>query len=293
VQREEYIAAATRGHAFVAELVSAGRESSTYLLLVPLALAESRLGLHDDALNHIARAIELLSAEGGAGVRLGEAYEVRAYIAVQLSDRAAFLEYARACDVQYQLGTQNGLRARQLKLLDAARSARLIEPAHAPSESGVHTLSSEEARSTVSSLLESARGPAELYQCALALLARAVGAVSGILYLVKHEDVVGAAQFGGPTPSANLEEVAAKLVRGTLAEDDATQSGADSTEVSAPGSSASDAQFFPIVLTHQHDERTVVTGVAFMALNTRVVRRIPILLVQTLSKALFDAAAPE
>jgi hypothetical protein len=254
----------------------------------PLALAESRLGLHADAVRHIQTAITTLSAEGGAGVGLGRAYEVRAYIALFMADEAAFREYASACEAQYRLGTQNGLLARHAKLMSAARAAGLIEPADTTA-ADLRALESADVQTTVSSALGKARGSAERSLCALQLLGRATRSDSGFLYLMQQSEATLAAQLGSPTPWLEMDDLVAKLLTEAIEEEDTTQSGNDTSAEPRSAWTAIDARFMPILLSHPIDQGIVVTGLALMSVDASATRRIPTTLVHALSKALFDA----
>jgi tetratricopeptide (TPR) repeat protein len=288
VHQEDCQSAAMRGHAFFAQMEAAGREYCTDLVLVPLALAESRIGLHQEALRHIQNAIGTLSAEGGVGVRLGEAYEVRAYIALRMADVSEFHEYAKACEVQYRLGSQNGLLARHGKLMNAARTAGLIE-ALDTTDADVRALAGEEAQSTVLTLLRQAHGSTERSERALQLLGRAIRSSSGFLYLTRHDSAVLVAQLGSPTPWLEMDDLVARLLAEAVEEEDTTQTGDSQAETPVSAWTAKDARFMPILLSHLQDNRRVITGVALMSLDSGGARRVPTTLVRALSKALFDA----
>jgi hypothetical protein len=159
VQQEEFELAVTQGRALLVQMEAASVDYGIHHLLSPLALAESQLGSQPDALRHIQTAIDLLSAEGGGGVHLGRAYEVRAYIALDAADASAFREYADACAIQYRLGSGNNLLARHERLVAAARNAGLIEAGAIP-ELDTHA-AADDLRSTVHTLFETAHGSAE------------------------------------------------------------------------------------------------------------------------------------
>ncbi|HET6335759.1 MAG TPA: hypothetical protein VFG30_21185 [Polyangiales bacterium] len=288
VHQKDCQSAVMRGDAFFSQMQTHRREYGTFLVLVPLALAESQIGFHDGALSHIQAAIEIQSAEGGAGVRLGEAYEVRAYIALYMADLSAFREYSNACETQYRLGSQNGLLARHGKLMNAARSAGLIE-ALDTTDADARALSGEDAQSSVLTVLGEAHGSPERTRCALELLGRATRSSSGFLYLIRHDAAVLAAQLGSPTPWLEMDDRVARLLAEAVEEEDTTQSGDSLAEAPASSWTANDMRFTPILLSHADNDRRVVTGVALMSLDSRGARRVPTALVHALSKALFDA----
>jgi hypothetical protein len=288
VHQAEFISAARRGQAFCAQMEAQGREYSSYLVLTPLALAETRIGLHENALSHIQTSIAILSEDGGAGVRLGEAYEVGAYIAVHMADAAAFRAYAQACEAQYGLGNQNRLLARHRKLMSVARSAGLIESL-GTLDADDRGLAAEDMQSTVLTLFEKARGSADRRQRALQLLGRATRSSSGFLYLIQEDAAVLSAQLGSPTPWLEMDELVSRLLREAVEEDDTTHDGDSLAEAPLSSWTAKDARFTPILLSHPHAKGRVVTGVALMSLDSRGARRIPTTLVHALSKALFEA----
>jgi hypothetical protein len=239
-------------------------------------------------LSHIQNAIATLSAEGGAGVGLGRAYEVRAYIALFMMDAPAFHEYANACEVQYRLGSQNGLLSRHAKLLSAARAAGLIEPADT-AEADMRALASADMQSAVLTVLGRARGSAERSLCALQLLGRATRSDSGFLYLMQHDEATLAAQLGSPTPWLEMDDLVARLLAEAVEEEHTTQTGDDQAQEPRSVWTARDPRFMPILLSHPHDNGTVVTGLALMSIDSSGPRPVPTTLVHALSKALFDA----
>jgi len=286
VQQDAFEFAVTQGRALLTRLEAAGTDYGIHHLLTPLALAESRFGLQSDALRHIQSAIDHLSAEGGGGVHLGQAYEVRAYVALYMADARAFSEYADACADQYRLGSRNNLLARHERLIVAARNTGLIEGSAIP-EPDVRA-GAEDVRTTVLTLFETARGAAERCERALRLLANAMRSTSGFLYLVSDGETVLAAQLGSPTPLLDMDERSTLLVREAVLREDMTETVTGTTGVTESWMEG-ESRFAAVVLSHPSEHGNIVTGVVWLARGSSALRRPPTLLVQALSKALYDA----
>jgi hypothetical protein len=123
---------------------------------------------------------------------------------------------------------------------------------------------------------------------ALRLLANAMRSTSGFLYLVREEETVLAAQLGSPTPLLDMDERSIGLVRDAGDDDDTTQTSSGPT--GQPNSwTEGESCFGAVVLSHPAEHRNVITGVAWLTHNGSALQTAPILLVQALSKALYDA----
>jgi hypothetical protein len=268
----------------------AGLHASAFVVLVPLSLAEDALGQTESALAHVDQAIELLSLDDGGGVQLGGAYEARARIALRMGDEAAFVRAADACERQYRLGGQRTLLARHKKLITAARKTGLIAPDPlAPSENaGFPSL--EEMRATVASALGVASDIEHKAQQALSLLGRFTDCDAGFLYLRTPSGPALLAQLGAAEPMPDMDACAARL----MLEDgtEVTQDAVETTNHLWIGQDGS--RYLPMLLWHHAERAGLVVGVAIMCFKPDVAQRMPTVLLDALSHALYDAVdAPQ
>jgi tetratricopeptide (TPR) repeat protein len=289
-RQELYAEAVAKGRELLAGMQAVNIQNNQHNLLVSLAFAEARAGQTDAALGHIQNAIEILGAEGGTGVQLGAAYEVRAQIALVMRDAEAFHRAASACQAQYQIGGQAGLLARHEKLLRAARKAGVIS---GPQSGAIDALpaGSDDVQSTVSTVLGTAHGPEERAERALALLGRFSRCEAGYLYVLQRQGPVLVAQLGSAPPMLDMDGFATRFLLDALDQREVTQTEMAHTtpEPTAMLTTSDTKRFTPMLLSHAGDRGMSVTGVALMSVDPRSSVRMPTRLLQALSKALYDA----
>jgi hypothetical protein len=264
--------------------------ANTYMVRIPLAFAQARVGQLDAALAHIGTAIEFLSAESAGSVQLGAAYEVRAQIAIVMRDATAYAKYADLCLEQYRIGNQVSLLSRHEKLVRAARRANLIVGPKSQ-DLAITPRSGDDVQSTVSTVLGSAHGPEERAERAVALLGRFSRCDVGYLYVLQRTGPALVAQLGSVPPMHDMDGFATRFLLDALDHRDVTQTEVASVSVPPQTSwtSSESRRFTPMLLSHHGDNGLAVTGVAIMAADTRNSVRVPTRLLQALSKALYDA----
>jgi hypothetical protein len=288
IHQEKFQEAVDRGQLLLAAL-EAEQLGSAYSVWVPLALAESHVLRTDDALLHIHGAIDLLSADGGCGVLLGTAYEVRARIAIHMADVAAFDEFAAACDVQYRLGKSPALLARHERLLRNAIEMGLLTVVRQPTtNASVGGMDGQHA--TVTSELGLAQGPSERADRALLLLGRASQSSFGFLYLLTSAGPTLVAQLGAAVAWPEMDAQVEKFLARALAADAITQSGNTGTSASNLLWGTNEGmRFAPLLLSHRDDRALHVVGLALIAVGQDSSLRPDAHLLQMVSRTLRDA----
>jgi tRNA A-37 threonylcarbamoyl transferase component Bud32/tetratricopeptide (TPR) repeat protein len=260
-------------------------------LLLRLAEAQSVLGEHERAIENIQTAIAGWSCEGATGVRLGEAYELRAWIALRMSDAVTFGECASLAEAQYRLGGGHPtLLARHEKLTQAARKAGLIaqpSAADAPDSS----LSRSQFESQMSTVFNQARNPEQRAQQALERLLRKSRSSAGCLYLVKGQYPLCVAKLGALCESVDVDArvVNYLLEQAHLHDATDTKSATNPPEVTWSDSEHAEFQLVPMLLSHSSPDGRVLTGVAVMQVEPGAALRTPVRLLQTLSRAFHES----
>jgi tRNA A-37 threonylcarbamoyl transferase component Bud32/tetratricopeptide (TPR) repeat protein len=288
-RQERYPEAVARGETLLQTMREKNIVGNSYSVLVPLAFTQARNGDTAAALANITKAIEILSVDSSTGVQLGAAYEVRAQIAIGMRDAEAFGQSAAACFEQYRIGNQASLLSRHEKLVRAARKAGLIESPQAPQLELSST--SEDVRSTVSTVLSSAHGPEERAERALALLGRFSRCDSGYLYILQRTGPALVAQLGTTPPMLDMDGFATRFLLDALDQREATQTevGSSPQPPQATWTISETRRYMPMLLSHPGDDGMSVTGVVVMAMDSRGPVRMPTRLLQALSKALYEA----
>jgi tetratricopeptide (TPR) repeat protein len=289
-RQRDYQAAVERGTQLCDSLNAAAGHYATYRVLVPVALAESRLGQHTNALNHIQAAIDFFSAEGGGGLWLSEAYEVRAYIAIDMADADTFVTYAAACEREQRLSGYSGPVFQHEKLLRAARDAQLIDSGGPSVQLDLSAVRAADIDPSVVTVLGMAHNAAERAQRALNLLGQALHCQLGFLYLSGRNGLTIAAQLGTPTTWFGMDQLLADFAKAALDAENVTQTAVsdDAVELTRWKVSGS-TSFTPILLSHPSEQGLIVAGVALLALDEAGLRSVPTRLLHALSKALVDA----
>jgi len=286
-------------------------------ILVQLADAESSLGDYASAIAHIDRAIEKWSFGGGRGVHLAEAYEIRALIALRMSDRKDFEHYAGLCEAQYQVGRHGPLLAKHRKLLHDARKVGLIEPEKPASvREGVGGSTSTaqsvvELQTAISTVFSQARTADQRTAQALKLLTKQSRCRAGCLYLLKRHGATLVAKLGSlpglfdldvRVQQFLLEQTSARestMTQAVEADPVARGWSLDERSQTEPGgfswtaTESSGTRVVPFLLSHPHRNGTAVTGVAVMLVAPGAPLRVPARLLQALSKAFEESGDAE
>jgi predicted transcriptional regulator len=259
-------------------------------LLLPLAEAKSLLGQHDQAIEHIDTAISALSHDGGCGARLGEAYEVRAWIALRLGDVARLREYAAASAAQYRIGSHPFLLARHDKLLQAARKAGLLAPLTA-ADARDSSIPRGPCDSQMSTVLNKARSPEQRAQHGLERLLRQSRSTAGWLYIVKDQRPVRMAQLGTLPCDFDVDaRVSSYLLdQSNWLEMTDTKSATNPPEVAWFAPESAELPLVPVLLSHPTPQGRALTGVAVLQPAPGAALRTPVRLLQALSRAFHEA----
>jgi tetratricopeptide (TPR) repeat protein len=290
VRRERFADAVARGRRFLAAMEERGMHATMYSIQTALALAESSIGETEQALKHVHAAIDYLAAEGGSGVALGQAYEVRGYIALALNDALALREYSARCQEQYGIGKQPGLMARSDKLRRAGRRAGLLTGPRSVEMDASQLQGPDDVHTAVSTVFSTAQGPEERAERALQLLGRFTRCQGGFLYIMQRQGPTLVAQLGSVTPPLDIDNFVHKILLDALEQREVTQTEmSTSPEAKFLSTVTEGGRFIPVLLSHPGRDGMSITGVAIMSVPAKGTIRMPTRLIHSLSKALYDA----
>ena len=237
-------------------------------VMVPLALAEAKLGEHESALDRLDRAIHYREGMGSTGLNLGWAYEVRARVAIWMRDQVGYVRAAAACAREYGHGRGGSSFASKYEALRAeARQAGLASVSQLPPPAAPDSVASYLSTLSASTALE------DRMSLALSLIVSSSGAQSGVLYRMNSRGGSRASMvlercacsFDGPIPDQVVAWVSSVLATDL---DDA-----DETASETPDSQRSDGsgQWFPVAIGCRREGRYERTGAALLWFEAQVV----------------------
>ncbi|MET0341021.1 MAG: protein kinase [Polyangiales bacterium] len=244
------------GHAY---LETASRNGLGYLrnqLRMPLALALSKTGAHEEAVALAQLVIDELLALASTGLNLAAAYETRARIDLDRGDRASFERYATLCAEQSRAGERR---------LVGAKYQRLVRHG---SEADPSVLDDVPEVPQFTSTLTNCHSAGDRARCGLAWLARHSGATGGVLYTHTVLGLVRSATFGDIELGPSLDDWARDYFARELEQEvDATAglSLPPAPKLPEPRG-GSTMRHVPVLLTHQSERGYAITGVALLLL---------------------------
>jgi hypothetical protein len=242
-QGRAYLAAASR-----AEL---GTSAELWIALASCVI-EAKLG-RANAAHPVDALIEHCLAMGATGLRLGLVYEARARIAILQADAAGYERYRGLCEWELVKAANPALSAKLQRLTREAQQRKVI--AEAPMREGARNLPT----TTIRVRLNACSDAAERARVALALLAQRSGATEGHLYQLRGDVPTLVASIGGREPDATLADIVQEYIAAEVSAD--TQAtGMTEVVTSAPAVGAT--LFRPVLLSHDVDGRSVITGIA-------------------------------
>jgi hypothetical protein len=267
-------------------------------LEVPMAMAEARLGLAEEAVVRLDTLLGSLAALSPTWVPRGVAHEERARLALLIGDRIGYEDHAAAAAAIYRPGKMPGLARRYEQLMAEARrgvpgddgvgQARAM-PSAPSVPSDAHDTPMD---SSVNTLLGACHGPEERARHALDLLLDDSGASAGYLFAMSHAGPSLVAQFnaGGSEPAldAQLDRYLAQHLEepaGSTPLEIVTQAGSDPS-----GWVLSDGlTYFPFILRVYRQDQLRVGALALLALPSAEVPTVSGDLLGALADALLDA----
>jgi tRNA A-37 threonylcarbamoyl transferase component Bud32 len=233
---------------------------------MPLAIAEARLGL-PDAIARADHVIHQLLELGATGLNLGLAFETRARVALEQSDRAGYEAFSERCKVEFSRGLNPALAARYQRLRRAAQQKAAVSIAPPPTDSLTAAIRWK-------ARIRSCENSTERAQMALAWLSEQTGARDGFLYYVVGEDAVLVAGTG---MTREPPEVLSQMVRDYLAAESAGDGATRGSEAPAADGAESpvhiEALYRPVLLSHSVDQGFAISGVAVFVVEPE--RRFP------------------
>jgi tRNA A-37 threonylcarbamoyl transferase component Bud32 len=234
---------------------------------MPLALALAALDDLQAATEHADAALRTFEQLGSRGIHLVLAYETRARVALAARDMTEYVRCTELCAAQCAAANSRVLNAKYEKLKRAASSVevRVSLPAlDAADEFSVLT------GSQLTSVLVGCNQPNDRAQRALDLLMRRCGAQAGYLYLLGPHGPNLVAQVGTRDVARGLLAFVEEYLDLQLQDDD-LQTGsqdADADEVQGVWIDDEGRVHHPILLSHQSETGSVVTGLAIAVMRS-------------------------
>jgi tetratricopeptide (TPR) repeat protein len=155
-----------------------------------LALAETKLGDYDSAVQRLDRLISSQRALGVVGLHLGASFEARARAAIWAKDAKGFAQFVRLTAHEYRHGHAAGLQARCERLREEAQRGGLEppDPDAALLQVAPIALQSEPSiTQIIECALEAAETPEQRAAAVLRVLCETAGVEAGHLYLVQTD----------------------------------------------------------------------------------------------------------
>lgn len=247
-------------------------------LEIPMAHAEARLGLAEEAVVRLDALLDALAATGAPSwVPLGIVHEERARLALGLGDHEGFEHHAAAAAAVFRPGKMPGLARRYEQLMAEARRAEqgsAVMGSRPPSQTSWREAPELRSDSSVHSLLAACTGPQARARRALEILLRDSGANAGCLFaMTAHGPVLRAMHEGGepdPTLHERLDDFFARHLvggEGTMSLDLATEVDA----VPSGWTLADSRTYFPFILRVYRQDSLQVAGLALLSLPSGAV----------------------
>lgn len=240
-----------------------------------LALAEAKLGLHDQAAARLAAVIEHQLELGISGLRLGANYEARARVAIWAADPMTAGEYMRLTAREYRYGQGSALGARYERLFqEAYRVGGTRLPSLSEFESAGQSSGPTSATVVVTQAMKGAGGATERAERALDLLCNERAVAVGYLYLFSPTGVRLVACRGARAPLDGVSELVTRFLARELAESE----GPTRVEMAATPEPATEAHYFtdgrganyhPFLLRGTIGRDVRYAGVAVLAFEDR------------------------
>jgi tetratricopeptide (TPR) repeat protein len=233
---------------------------------MPLALALAALGDHAAAIAYADAAARSFEQLGSLGLHLVLAYETRARVALAARDMAEYVRYAGLCAEQCAAANSRVLNAKYEKLKRMASSAevRVSLPALGAADEFSMLTGSQ-----LTSVLVGCNLPNDRAQRTLDLLTRRCGAQAGYLYLLGAHGPSLVAQIGSRDAGRGLLAFVDEYLDLQLQDDD-LKTGSQDADVDETLGAWIDEEgkhHHPILLSHQAETGSVVTGLAIAVMR--------------------------
>lgn len=200
-----------------------GIVAQAHPLVRALALAEAKLGAHDDACRRLDGLIAAQTQLGVTGLHLGATYEARARIAIWAGDEAAVEKYARLTAQEYRHGLGSPLGARYERLMDEARRTVASPLPRLRDFESTHVAGARESATVVvTQLLRGVETPEDRAARVLEVLCSGTTSVAGYLYLCTPDGPKLIASLGPEAPDGLFDYACDYLDRELHASDGET-----------------------------------------------------------------------
>ncbi|HVW26837.1 MAG TPA: protein kinase [Polyangiaceae bacterium] len=252
----------------------------TSYILMPLAIAQARLGDGDAASKTVERAALLITELGSTGLNLGLVHETRARMALALGDRAEFARQVSLCKDVFTARGNPALVTKFEKLRRREAPRRMSSAVRL----GAAGLTATTATGTLR--LDLCSEPDARFGCALTMVMDECGASRGVMYLVGEHGPFEAASCG------EADDALRRVALDCLADGMADQESTGLCESFAAGDSLEVPQepkrehLRPVLLTHDGDEGFVVTGVVVVAVSNETPFAFPAAMAREISQHL-------
>lgn len=262
-----------------------------HYLKMPVALAQAKLGDHQNAIKTADSALEHFERLGSSGINLGLAYETRARIAIYMSDYESYRRYAQACAVHLTTKGNSALAAKYEALEREAKDPKF----------GFDTISkladSPSGNKTLVARLVSERliGLTALHERARAILELIIEhsqTEGGFLYTLQKTGPVLSARSGDHQPPAEIETLVKNHLIVELDDTrDVTAMGDDEEsylEQITKWTGVSSDKYHPVLLGHYTKSGFAVTGLAVLLLDPTKGFKYPSELIDVVSRFLMN-----
>jgi hypothetical protein len=223
IELGEFEKAAAEGNRALEICTAHGMVARAQPLVRTLALAEAKLGAHDEACKRLDALIAAQTELGVSGLLLGATYEARARIAIWASDEAAVERYARLTAQEYRHGLGSPLGARYERLMDEARRKVALTLPKLMDFGATHAAGGREAATMVMThLFQGTETTRDRGRRILEVLCSGSASVAGYLYLLTDAGPLLIALQGAEEPEGLREHVSDCLMRDLRASDGET-----------------------------------------------------------------------
>jgi hypothetical protein len=255
---------------------------------MPLALALAALGEREAAASLADAVVERFENLECRGIHLVLAYETRARVAMAARETALYIRYAALCAEQCAAANSRVLNAKYEKLKRAAISADArssLPVLDAPDVFAALT------GSKLTSILVGCNLPNDRAQRAIDLLMKRSGVQEGYLYLLGPHGPSLVAQLGRAEPSRGLAGFVDEYLDAQLQDNDLTTRSQEAETAEAAGVFLDEdaARCHAILLSHQNETGSVVTGLAIAVTRNDQAFAHPGTLAAHLSRLFHDA----
>ncbi len=260
---------------------------------MPLALIDASLGEYENAVKNADAAVAHLRDLRATGLNLGNAYEVRAHVAILMNDHEAFSTYAELCAEQFRAGHNPALTAKYEKLMQLARRLRLGVSDTLAHAADLPAYDTQNMSSLVGSMLINCEGRGDRLRRALEILVAQANCSGGFLFTMQADGPRLCCQVGDCSPPEKMDRLVRQYVRremGGIRDMTATVADFVASCVSEfDWTNPEGEEYRPVLLGHDAECGFYITGAALLLPDRDREFAPPVDAAAGVSKALLEA----